>query len=311
MKTKSNLKLAMCAGFLISTLSMHGQQDPNRSFFRNSMNLVNAAFVGSETAEIENQYGRRSISKSQVGIDFRSQWAGIEGGPETQSFFFATNAGKNVGLGLSVINDRTFIEEQTAITADFSYKVKVNQDTDLYFGIKAGATSYSANLAGLTTFGIEGDPSLQNLSGGFNPTFGVGVLLKGNDYYIALSTPNFITTDRLEDDEGTARLGSSRTHYHLAASYNIKLGRTTILKPAAIARYVEAAPTSVEVNALVSLDNKIELGPTYRFNESVGGLFIINAANWADVGYAYEVSSNNPISFQSGGTHEIFLKFNL
>ena len=33
--------------------------------------------------------------------------------PETQSFFFSKPMGSKVGLGVSVVNDRTFIENQT------------------------------------------------------------------------------------------------------------------------------------------------------------------------------------------------------
>ena len=310
MKTKSNLKLAMCAGFLISTLSMHGQQDPNRSFFLQSMTLINPAFAGSESERFDSPRHSGTVTKSQIGINFRSQWAGVEGAPETQSIFFATEAGKNVGLGFSVINDRTFIEEQTAIAIDFSYKLKITQNTDLYFGLKAGATSYNANLSGLTTFGFESDPSLQNLSGGFNPTAGLGVLLKGDKYFIALSAPNVINSDRLEEDNGIARLGESRSHYFLAATYNFNLRGTTLLKPAAIVRYVNAAPTSVEVNALFSFNNKIELGPSYRYREGLGGLFLYKA-NWADIGYAYESSTNSPIATQTQGSHEVLVKFKL
>lgn len=305
------IKSIVCTGVLMATISTIAQQDPNRAFFRQSMNLVNPAFAGSETSNSDNDEESRANSTSQIGIDFRSQWAGVQGAPETQNVFFSTAMGRNVGLGVSIINDRTFIEDQTAIAVDFSYRLKINDDNDLYLGVKAGATSYNANLSGLTTFGFGSDPSLNDISGGFNPTVGAGALLKGKRYFVSLSTPNLITSDRLQDKDGVARLGQSRTHYYLAAGYDIPMGGSIVMRPAGIARYIQAAPLSLELNTLFSFNNKIQIGPSYRFNEGIGGLFIFNAANWADLGYAYEAASNSPVAAQSQGTHEVFIKLKL
>lgn len=305
------LKNILCASVLMATTVTVAQQDPNRAFFRHSMNLVNPAFAGSNSSDSDSFNDKVYEANSEIGIDFRSQWSGISGAPETQSVFFSTGMGKNVGLGVSVVNDRTFIEDQTAIAVDFSYRLKVDDDNDLYLGIKAGATSYNANLSGLMTFGFGSDPSLNDINGGFNPAIGAGALLKGKRYFLSISTPNLITSDRLEDNDGTARLGESRPHYYLAGGYDIPLGASTLLRPAAIARLVEASPLSVEINVMFSFNRRFELGPIYRLNEGIGGMMLFNAANWVDLGYAYENASNNPIAVQSQGTHEVFIKLKM
>jgi len=305
------LKNIIYISALTTTLSSFAQQDPNRAFFRQSMNLVNPAFAGSTRTDSDSFNDKVYDPNSEIGVDFRSQWAGVNGAPETQSAFFSTSLGQNVGLGVSIINDRTFIEDQTAIAVDFSYRLKLDDSNNLYLGIKAGAASYNANLSGLMTFGIGSDPSLNNIEGGFNPTVGAGVLLKGEQYFISLSTPNFLTSDRLEDKDGTARLGQSRSHYYLAAGYDLPIGKFLTLKPAGIMRYIESAPLSIELNTLLSFNNKIQIGPTYRFNEGIGGLFIFNAANWIDLGYAYEAASNSPVAAKSNGTHEVLIKLKM
>lgn len=311
MTTKQFIKLVLCTGLLTATVNTVAQQDPNRAFFRQSMNLVNPAFAGSTSSDADSFNDKTYDSNAEIGIDFRSQWAGVQGAPETQSVFFSTGLGRNVGLGVSVINDRTFIEDQTAIAVDFSYRLKLDDNNNLFFGVKAGATSYNANLSGLMTFGFGSDPSLNDINGGFNPTVGAGVLLKGERYFISLSTPNFLTSERLEDNEGIARLNQSRSHYYLAASYDIPLGSSMVFRPAGIARYIEATPFSLELNALFSFNQRVELGPSYRLDEGIGGLFIFNAANWIDLGYAFETASNSPVAAKSNGTHEVFIKLKL
>ena len=60
-----------------------------------------------------------------------------------------------------------------------------------------------------------------------------------------------------------------------------------------------------------NFNDKIELGPSYRIGEGFGGLFIFNAANWIDMGYAYEAAFNNEITIKSQGTHEVFIKLKM
>ncbi len=305
------IKNIICLSLLMVAVSTRAQQNSNRIFFRQSMNLVNPAFAGSNSSSVNRNDDKQAHSYSEIGIDFRSQWQGVPGAPETQSFFFSTATGKNVGLGISVINDRTFIESQTALAADFSYHLVIGANHHLYLGVKAGATSYNANIAGLTTYGYESDPSLNNLSRVFNPTVGVGALLKNDHYFVSLSTPNLITSERLEDKDGTARVGQSRLHYYLAAGYDIALGDLSALKAAGIARYTDSAPLSLEFNMLYSFNKRFEIGPTYRLNEAIGGIFIFNVANWVDLGYAYEAASDNYLAAVLNGTHEVFIKLKM
>jgi hypothetical protein len=51
----------------------------------------------------------------------RSQWVGIEGSPQTQSFSaHAPLKNKNVGLGLSIINDKIGPSDELYMNGNFS-----------------------------------------------------------------------------------------------------------------------------------------------------------------------------------------------
>jgi len=301
------MKLLLCGSIFLVGLITMAQQDPNYTLYRYNMNLVNPAYAGAQ----DGPEGRNLKNNSEIGLSIRSQWAGVQGAPETQSVFFGTGLGKNVGFGVSVINDRTFIESQTFIGVDVSYKVKLDQKTDLYLGIKAGANSYNVNTAGLTTFGVNADPSLSNLEGNFSPNIGVGAYLKGEDYFLSFSVPKVLTPERIEQGDGIAQLGRNRIHMYLSAGYDIKIGGTGVtFKPSALARYVDAAPLSIDLTGLFSF-NKIDVGAGYRLDEGLSGLAIINAADWLDFGYAYEFTTESPISSGSMGTHELFIKLAL
>lgn len=226
------LALILCSN-LISA-----QQDPTYTFYKYNMSLINPAYAGSEGI-------------TDLGINFRSQWASIKGAPETQSFVFGMPMKKNIGLGVSIINDKTFIETQTSLSIDFSYKVKLSELNDLYFGLKTGFNSYDANTSGLITYGIQSDPSLMNLEGRFNPNIGVGVYLKNETYFVSFSMPKLLKSNRLENDEGTARLNKDKTHVYLAGGYNVPISSTIMFKPTALVRYVNASPLSLDLTMLL------------------------------------------------------------
>ncbi len=297
----------LCLLGFLTLVSVMGQQDPNRAFYRYTMNLVNPAYAGAAM-------GVEGVGVSQgteVGLNIRSQWVSVEGAPESQSVFFGTPMGKNLGLGISIINDQTFIEKSTSINVDVSYKLQLSAVTDLYFGVKAGANSYDANLSGLTTFGIGSDPNLNNIDGSFKPNIGVGALLKGERFFASLSVPALLSNDRLEEEEGVATYATGKAHIYLAGGYDFELSKGIMFKPSTMFRYVEATPLSVDITAAFSFNDRVELGPTYRYEEGIGGLFVFNAANWINMGYAYEAPFNNEIASQSNGTHEVFIKLRM
>lgn len=305
------LENIICALVLMATAATFAQQNPNRTFYRYHMNLINPAYAGSTSTDSDSYNDKIFDANSEFAIDFRSQWSGVDGAPESQTALYSTGLRKNIGLGVSIINDRTFIEQQTSVALDVSYRLKAGDRTYLYLGIKAGATYYNANTDGLITFGITEDPSLVNIEGGFQPAIGAGALLKGEKFFLAFSIPNLTSTERLEQNNGEVKLGDSRQQMYLAGGYDIALGHNLIFRPAAMANYVAAAPLSLDVTAALSFNRRVELGASYRFSEGIGGFMIFNASNWVAFGYAYEAPFENPVQIGSNGTHEVFMKFKM
>ena len=281
----------------LSFISLAAQQEPNYTFYRFNMNLINPAYAGAS-------------DMTEIGLNIRSQWAGVQGAPETQSLVFGTSLGKNVGIGLSIVNDKTFIENQTSVALDFSYKLKINENNDLFFGIKGSFASYDANTEGLLTYGIQQDMSLMNIDGRFNPNVGTGVYLKNENYFLSFSIPKILTPDRLEQSEGLARLGIDKVHYYLAGGYDFSLSESTVLKPSVLFRYVDASPVSLDFTTLVEFNSRFDIGAAYRLDESISGLLLFKAG-WVDIGYAYEVALENPIRNSDNGTHEIIMSLRL
>ena len=308
MKNNFFIKSILCAGLLFAGATAMAQQDPNYIFYRYNMNLVNPAYAGAH----DGPEGTGTRNGAEIGLNIRSQWLGVDGAPETQSLFFGLGLGNNLGLGVSVINDQTFIESQTFVGVDLSYKLILDKRTNLYLGIKAGANSYNVNTAGLSSLEVVADPSLINLEGNFSPNIGAGAYLKGESYFLAFSIPKILTPERIEQSSGIAQLGRNEIHMYLSAGYDIELDRGVIFKPSTMVRYVNGAPLSIDLTGLMSFDDTFDIGASYRINESLSAFGVVSAFDWLDFGYAYELSTESPLSSSgSMGSHELFIKLKI
>jgi type IX secretion system PorP/SprF family membrane protein len=162
----------------------------------------------------------------------------------------------------------------------------------------------------LETYNVVSDPTLVNINR-FNPNFGVGAYLKHEKYYISLSSPKMLSTQRAKNEDGVATVASDRVHIYLSGGYDIKLNDNFMLKPSTLFRYVNGAPASLDITGVVNYKKQFELGVAYRTDKAFSGLATIKVNNWFDFGYAYEHSLRDEIASVSSGTHEFYMRFNL
>ncbi|MHA6279522.1 PorP/SprF family type IX secretion system membrane protein [Salinimicrobium sp. CAU 1759] len=275
----------------------YGQQKTTYAFYNQNMALINPAYAGAD--------GQTSFT----GI-VRSQWQGVKNAPESQAFTFGSAVGKRVGLGLSIENEKTFVETQQTVNVDFSYMLPMDEELTLYLGLKAGGNFYDVNTSGLQTWNYDLDPSLVGFSR-FNPNVGVGAYLKHENYFLSLSAPRIFETKRAREEEGRITTAADRVHLYFSGGYDFSLSEELVLKPYVMMRYVNAAPLSVDFTALMSIHDKFEVGASYRTDEVLSGLAIIQVFDWLGFGYAYENSFRSELRNVSNGTHELLLNFQL
>ena len=278
--------------------SAHAQQDPHYTFYRYNMNLINPAYAGtSEGAELT--------------LGLRSQWAGVEGAPESQSALFSMPVGQKVGLGVSILNDQTFIENQTWVAIDFSYQLQLNQDYVLYLGLKASGNSYSANTQGLVTYGMGQDGTLMDFESSFTPNVGVGAYLKHEKFFVSLSAPKVMTPDRLEETNGNAYLSTDKRHVYLAGGYDFELGKNLSLQASSMLRYVEASPMSLDLTSILDFGERFKFGASYRLDEAISGMFLFDVSSGLNIGYAYEAALESSVNNIDNSSHELFMRLTM
>lgn len=279
---------------LLIATQVYGQQDPQYTQYMYNMNVINPAYAGS----------KENLS---FGLLYRTQWAGIDGAPETSTFFTHLPVGERVGVGLSVISDEIGPVKENNVYADFSYTLKLGGEHRLAFGVKAGATFHDIGLVDLDLID-DGDPFFAQNINTTTPNIGAGFFYYSDNYYLAASVPNILSSVHLDTDGNS--LGSEAAHYFVTGGYVFQVSPNTKLKPSFLVKSAFSAPTSFDVNLNALFFEKVELGASYRFDDSISGLINFAVTPTVRIGYAYDNVSSD-IRRYAPASHEVFLLFDL
>lgn len=290
------IKNILAGALLLFSSMLFAQQESLFTTYRYHMNIVNPAYAGVD-------------GETVLATTIRQQWTGIKDAPKTQALSFGTSVGSNLGLGVSMVYDKTFVEKQTQLGLDVSYKIQVGPLTDLYLGIKAGGNFYNVNTSGLETYVSQSDPALATINQ-FNPNVGVGALLKNDKFFVSLSVPRILNTERARNKDGYTAVATDRAHVYLSSGYDFDLETATslILKPSFMMRYVNGAPLSVDLNLMLQIEKFLEIGGSYRVDNAYAGILGLNISNRMTLGYAYEVNTGKVIA-SAKNSNEFFLRF--
>ncbi|HEX8563855.1 MAG TPA: type IX secretion system membrane protein PorP/SprF [Flavobacterium sp.] len=284
--------------FIVGATRLWAQQDPQYTQYMYNMNLVNPAYA-TDGSPILN-----------LGTMYRTQWVGAEGAPKSFSVFAHMPMTKKVQVGLSVQSDQigNGAKKENNFYGDFAYVLQFNDDHRLSLGLKAGFTSLSTNFNG---FMFESGDNQTDLAFQKNvnlvaPNVGAGVFYFTDKYYLGLSAPNLLSSKHIEERNGINAYGSEYIHGFLTGGYVLSISSAFKLKPAFMAKFVQGAPSAVDLTANVLYDNKIEFGVAYRVDDSVSGLVNINITPDVRIGYAYDYTTSNFGQFNSG-SHELMV----
>lgn len=279
---------------LFCSAASFAQQDAQfTQYMYNTIN-INPAYAGSR--------GVMSV----FGL-YRTQWVGLDGAPETSSFSINTPIGSNVGLGVSLINDKIGPTNENNLAADFSYSIPTSATAKLSFGIKGSANLFKLDPTKLT-LEDQGDPQFQDFENKFTPNIGAGVYWHTDKAYVGLSIPNFIQTNRYDDND--VSIYKDRINYYLIAGYVFNLDRYEMIKfkPAVMTKMVEGSPLQVDASANFMFNEKFVIGLAYRWSASVSALAGFQITDGLYLGYAYDRETTKLVNYNSG-SHEIFLRF--
>lgn len=280
---------------------IHAQQNSQYTQYMYNTININPAYAGSR--------GVMSIFALH-----RTQWVGLEGAPVTNTASINTPIdGSNVGLGVSIINDKIGPSDENNIAIDFSYSVLMSDRYKLSFGLKATANLLDVDFTKLNQYDKNDYTFDTNIDNKFSPNIGVGLYLHSDNTYLGLSAPSLLETkhfDRYANTGANSHIAKENIHYYLIAGHVFDLSSNVKFKPSLLTKYAQGAPLQVDLSGNFLINKKFVAGVTYRWSAAVSAMVGFHVSDSWFVGYGYDLETTQLSNYNSG-SHEVFLRYEL
>ncbi|MDX6192100.1 type IX secretion system membrane protein PorP/SprF [Flavobacterium sp. Fl-318] len=280
---------------MFTAIASHAQQDAQYTQYMYNTININPAYAGSR--------GVLSV----FGL-YRTQWVGLDGAPETGTLSVNTPINNsNLGVGVSLVSDKIGPTNENTLSADLSYSIQVSAESKISFGIKGSANLFNLDINKLNP-ADQGDPQFQDFSSKFSPNIGAGVYWHSDRAYVGLSVPNFIETNRYDDND--IAIYKDKINYYFMTGYVFNLDHYQYIKfkPAALVKMVQGAPLQVDVSANFMFNDKFVAGLAYRWSASLSAMVGFQVTDGLYIGYGYDRETTRLNNYNSG-SHEIFLRY--
>lgn len=292
MRTKIFLILLIFTSFV-----NFAQQDAQYTQYMYNTITINPAYAGSRGA-------------FSIFAMHRTQWVGLDGAPVTNVASMNTPLNNsNLGLGVSFINDKIGPTNKNSISADLSYTIPTSENYKLSFGMKATANLFNLDITKLNPVVASPlDPSMQNIKNEFSPNIGAGIYLHSDKAYVGFSIPNFIESNRYDDNEVV--IYKEKINYYLMAGYVFDLSSELKFKPAILSKLVVGAPLQVDISGNFLINDKFTIGLAYRWSAALSAIVGFQATEGMYIGYGYDRETTKLNNYNSG-SHEILLRYEI
>lgn len=254
--------------------------------------VVNPAFTGNK-------------EKIRAFITHRSQWISVPGAPQTSYLTIdAPIEEKNVGMGLKLYSYSTDILSRMGAFATYSYKIKISDDNNLYFGLALGMLDNKINFAKAEVHDVN-DPILfqqQQNRTIFSADFGVAYTWKNLEAGFAVPQVlgNKIKYGTLNGDDSYYNLSR---HYQGSVKYlfDVDKEKEITAYPMIMFRYVKGAPFQFDINAVVDMKKMGWVGFTYHSSYALAISAGVRYKNLS-LGYAFDLGMSKIKSYTGSST---------
>lgn len=242
--------------------------------------------------------GRNGVM--DVTMSHRRQWLGFNGSPVTTALSVNTPLRqKQIGIGMSVVDDRIGPYSNQLANAIYSYRVRLGK-YKLSFGLQTGVVvskvDYESLVRNQQTDALINGQRLVNI--GF--LSGAGLYLHNKQLFAGISAPylvNTLNSDFLKENP-----------IIFTGGYFIGLDREHGIKPSILVRYINNSPVSADINLNYYYKYQFGFGVSYRSNNSLVGIAEFGINHQLRVCYSYDCELNRLKKYQSG-SHEILIRY--
>lgn len=310
MKKQLQLLIAFC--LLLSAKAM-AQQDAQFSQYMFNGMYINPAYAGFK-------------QNLNINAFYRTQWSGFEGAPKTMTLSVdAPIADNKMGLGFQVASDRIGITDELAAYGIYSYRIPVNDESFLSFGLGFGFYRFAFKGDN----GIVSDPtdplSSGNASSSFKPEVKFGLFYNTETFYLGVSANNLLSPYIKSDPDISTLVPRKSTQIYLTSGVALPLSDNVVMKPSFLLKQDIKGYSTLDLNTFFLFYDRLWVGAAYRsgiklinkqpnqptFNSNAAILMSeLFLGEKFRLGYAYDMSLS-AVKDLNASAHEISLSYSL
>ncbi|MBX3164063.1 MAG: type IX secretion system membrane protein PorP/SprF [Bacteroidetes bacterium] len=264
--------------------------------------FINPAYAGSKDA-------------MNVTLLHRQQWVSFAGRPITTSFsLHGPLMDNNMGVGLSILNEKVGIQTRNLIYGSYAYRLKAGDNGKLALGLMGGVENQINRFGQIKVNDVgPDDPQFaQNSPNIIAPNFGFGTYYSTKTFYVGLSVPRLVDNNlKLSSGNAvskTSRIEFSKFTYYITGGNVFTLNEDLKLKANGMIKLVQNAPVQLDLGASAIYQDMFFGGLSFRTGSAVSVLLGIQANKQLFISYAYDFGINK-IQRYSLGSHELVINY--
>ena len=288
-------KLKILLLFLIPTTLM-GQLTPVTNQYILNPLTINPAFAGNRGA-------------LNIATFYRRQWVGIQGSPQTMTLAIdAPLLDSKLGIGFMVTNDKIGVTKETQFMSSYAYKISLANGT-LSLGLGAGLMTTNTAWSDLVVVDPGDDYYLIDSRVFVVPDFNFGVYYSNQNYFAGVSIPKMMGYNfNFDKNKYSLKVNPAEYYYLVNTGYIFSLSPRLKLFPSVLVTFSPGDKILYDINAHVSLAERLWLGASYRNNRSVAALMQFSVNDQMKIGYTYDFDFGK-LGKYSNGSHEVMLRY--
>ncbi|MGQ0829001.1 MAG: PorP/SprF family type IX secretion system membrane protein [Bacteroidota bacterium] len=293
-------KAAIVFSAILLAITVNAQQVNMFGHYFYKPMVYNPAFTGYEQDVIN------------IALISRSQWTAFKGAPRFNMLVADGNVmEEKMGLGLGLISDRKGLVNRIGITPAYSYRLKINDDIHLMFGVAVSVIDQTIDYSRSQVENTN-DPTLftdKEHTTSFDGNAGLALVWKGLEFGAAVPQLTGNKVEYIGNTNVRAYYAQER-HYMGSLKYKFFISKEKgiSIAPQGLVRFVANTPFQYDANINFDWKDKFWIGAAYKSDYAVGANAGICLHKRLSVGYSYDFIIGD-IGNYSGMSHELLLNF--
>ncbi|MCD6069323.1 MAG: hypothetical protein K0S33_4149 [Bacteroidetes bacterium] len=249
--------------------------------------------------------------QAEANLYYKKLWSGFSDAPEY--FHFTLGApvrNTKTGVGLTASSQQLGLFSYFNVQGSFSYKVKLNENNLLSFGLQAGIKRLQIDFSKLNAEDMSEFAGFPQQQASTLPTADFSVSYK-NKGLVVFVTANQLLSGKFRYHDPTFQpvIRSQLIPYYLLGTrWNKDLKGSFSNSLSLLLRSHQGLPLQPELSDIITWQDRFSLGVGYRFSYSTFAIARVRVTQDLLVGYSYELTMNGLNRITKGG-HEINLSY--